>query len=119
MLTKALVAALAAIALAVAAPAAGATIAKPRPVGTSTAAYAAKAPCVTLIRPGVLSVQEEGADTDPDRGPESDPDPDEDSPVDQNPGEDTDADSGPNTGTSDNPWEPGTSNPDGSGECEQ
>ena len=42
-----------------------------------------------------------------------------DPPVDQDPGTDTDADTGPNTGTSDNPWEPGESDPDDLGECEQ
>jgi hypothetical protein len=115
MLTKALIAALAAIALAVAAPAAGATIAKSRPLTTSTAAaHASSTPCVTLTRAGVISAQEEGADTDPDRGPETDPDPDVDSPIDQDPRTDTDADTGPNTGTSD-PNEP---DPD-LGECEQ
>jgi hypothetical protein len=99
--------------------AAGATIAKPRPLATSTAAaHSASKPCVTLTRPGVILAQEEGADPDPDRGPERDPDPDEDSPVDQDPG--TDADTGPNTGESDpGPYEPGESDPDDLGECEQ
>jgi hypothetical protein len=37
---------------------------------------------------------------------------------DDDPGRDTDADTGPNTGTSDNPWEPGESDPD-EDECPQ
>jgi hypothetical protein len=115
MLTKSLIAAFAAIALAVAAPGAGATIAKPRPLATSpTASHAASPPCVRFTHPGGNSVQEEGADTDPDHGGDSDPDPDVDSPVDQDPGTDTDAGTGPNTGTSD-PNEP---DPD-LGECPQ
>ena len=53
MLMKALIAALAAIALAVVAPAAGAATAKPRPVTASTpAAHAATPACATIKRPG-------------------------------------------------------------------
>jgi hypothetical protein len=115
MLTKALIAALVAVALAVVAPSAGAATVKPRPTATLSAASAPTSGCLTIKH--VILANEEGADVDPDSEPETDAD--EDPPVDQDPGRDTDADSGPNTGTSDNPWEPGESHPDGLDECEQ
>ena len=117
MLTKALIAALAALALAVVAPAAGAATVKPRPAATlSAAASAPTSGCLTITR--VIRANQEGVDPAPDTD-DTGTGPDVDSPVDQDPGTDTDADTGPNTGTSDNPWEPGESDPDDLGECEQ
>jgi hypothetical protein len=114
MLTKALIAALVAIALAVVAPAAGAATVKPKAAAThSAAASAPKSDCLTITR---VILGQEGADPDPD---DDEPlEPDVDSSGDEDPGRDTDADTGPDTRTSDNPWEPGESNPDGD-ECEQ
>jgi hypothetical protein len=118
MLTKALIAALAAIALAVVAPTAGAKTVKPRPAVTlSAAASAPKSGCLTITR--VILANQEGVDPDPDNDSDEDGDRDQDSGADSDPGTDTDADSGPNTGESDpGPWEPPTSDPD-ENECEQ
>ena len=115
MLTKALIAALAAIALAVAAPAAGAATATPRPAaGASTAAHAATPACAGITRTGnIRGAGEGGTDTDRD-GPDRVPDDDVDSPIDSDPGTDTDAGSVPD--------EPGESDPGEDpdlGECEQ